>query len=87
MTIVIVPRGTLSYDYTIWQFGELCGSMLLCNYDNEQGDNMTTINGYDFRTELAKLIPNYSMDVDNEGQVIIYTNLKETAKDNYKEMN
>jgi len=48
---------------------------------------MTTINGYDFRTELAKLIPNYSMDVDNEGQVIIYTNLKETAKDNYKEMN
>ena len=52
-----------------------------------KGEHMTTINGYNFRTELAKLIPNYSMDVDNEGQVIIYTNLKETAKDNYKEMN
>ena len=48
---------------------------------------MTKINGHNFRTELAKLIPNYSMDVDNEGQVIIYTNLKETATDNYKEMN
>lgn len=46
----------------------------------------TNINGYKFRTELAKLIPNYSMDVDNEGQIIIYTNLTETNNDNYKEM-
>ena len=46
-----------------------------------------TIDGYKFRTELAKLIPDYSMDVDNDGQVIIYTNLKETKNDNYKEMN
>jgi len=45
------------------------------------------IDGYEFRTKLAKLIPNYSMDVDNDGQVIIYTNLKETKNDNYKEMN
>ena len=45
------------------------------------------IDGYKFRTKLAKLIPDYSMDVDNDGQVIIYTNLKETKNDNYKEMN
>ena len=45
------------------------------------------MNGYEFRTELAKLIPNYSLDVDNEGQVIIYTNLTETDNDNYEEIN
>jgi hypothetical protein len=45
------------------------------------------IDGYKFRTELAKLIPNYYLDEDYEGQVIIYTNLKETKKENYKEMN
>lgn len=44
------------------------------------------MNGYDFRTELAKLIPNYSLDLDNEGQVIIYTNLKENDNDEYIEM-
>jgi len=44
------------------------------------------MNGYDFRTELAKLIPNYSLDVDNEGQVIIYTNLTENNNDEYIEM-
>lgn len=46
-----------------------------------------TIDGYQFRTKLAKLMPNYGMDIDNEGQVIIYTNLKETKSGNYKEMN
>jgi hypothetical protein len=45
------------------------------------------MNGYNFRTELAKLIPNYSLDVDNEGQIIIYTNLTETNNDNYEEIN
>jgi hypothetical protein len=45
------------------------------------------IDGYKFRTELAKLIPNYYLDEDYDGQVIIYTNLKETKNDNYKEMN
>jgi hypothetical protein len=45
------------------------------------------MNGYNFRTELAKLIPNYSLDVDNEGQIIIYTNLTETDNDNYEEIN
>ena len=62
----------------------------MCYYvtmTTNKGEHMTKINGHNFRTELAKLIPNYSMDVDNEGQVIIYTNLKETATDNYKEMN
>lgn len=44
------------------------------------------IDGYKFRTELAKLIPDYSLDVDNDGQVIIYTNMKETTYDNYTEM-
>ena len=42
--------------------------------------------GYDFRTALAKIAPNYSIDKDNEGQLIIYTNMKETANDTYKEM-
>jgi len=46
----------------------------------------STINGHEFRTELAKLIPNYGMDVDNDGQIIIYTNMKETKNGNYKEM-
>ena len=45
------------------------------------------MNGYEFRTELAKLMPNYSLDVDNDGQIIIYTNLNETDNDNYEEMN
>jgi len=33
---------------------------------------------YDFITQLAKIVPNYALDKDNEGQVIIYTNLTET---------
>jgi hypothetical protein len=44
------------------------------------------MNGYEFRTELAKLIPHYSLDVDNDGQIIIYTNLKENDNDEYFEM-
>jgi hypothetical protein len=44
------------------------------------------INGYWLRTELAKLLPNYSLDTDNDGQVIIYTNLNEIEDDNYEEM-
>lgn len=45
-----------------------------------------SINGYDFRTKLAKLIPNYELGEDNDGQIIIYTNLTEGAGDTYKEM-
>lgn len=44
------------------------------------------IDGYKFRTQLAKLIPDYGIDTDNDGQIIIYTNLKETKSDNYTEM-
>jgi hypothetical protein len=35
---------------------------------------------------LQKLIPNYSIEEDNDGQIIIYTNLKEDKNGNYKEM-
>jgi hypothetical protein len=42
--------------------------------------------GYDFRTALAKIAPDYSIDEDNYGQIIIYTNLKEVDDDVYVEM-
>jgi len=44
------------------------------------------IDGKEFRTELAKLIPNYSMGMDNDGQIIIYTNLTDAPYDDYMEM-
>lgn len=44
------------------------------------------IDGHKFRTELARLIPNYDMGVDNDGQIIIYTNLTEWTWDDYAEM-
>jgi hypothetical protein len=47
---------------------------------------MKNIDGDKLRKALEKLIPSYDMDVDNEGQVIIYTNLKETKNGNYKEI-
>lgn len=47
---------------------------------------MKTIDGEKLRKKLEKLIPSCDMDVDNEGQVIIYTNLKETKNGNYKEI-
>lgn len=48
---------------------------------------MKTIDGDKLRKALEKLIPSCDMDVDNEGQVIIYTNLKELRNGNYKEIN
>ena len=45
------------------------------------------MNHYDFMTKLTKIAPNASDDVDNYGQVIIYTHLKyndETGE--YEEM-
>jgi hypothetical protein len=43
--------------------------------------------GYELRTAIAKLIPNYSVDQDNDGQLIIYTNLTEIGDtDTYREM-
>jgi len=47
---------------------------------------MRKINGNKLRKKLQKLIPNFSFDKDNEGQVIIYTGLKETKDGNYKEL-
>lgn len=47
---------------------------------------MKTIDGDRLRKALEKLIPSCDMDVDNEGQVIIYTNLKELRNGNYKEI-
>ena len=50
---------------------------------------MTTVNKIDgdqLRNKLEKLMPNCSFDEDNEGQVIIYTNLTETTNGNYKEL-
>ena len=44
------------------------------------------MNGYKLRTALEKLMPNYSIDEDNEGQIIIYTNLTEAPYDDYMEM-
>lgn len=45
-----------------------------------------TISGYEFRTALAKFCPNYTLDEDNEGQLIIYTNKVERENDIYEEM-
>lgn len=44
------------------------------------------IDGHKFRTQLAKLMPNYTMGMDNDGQIIIYTNLAEWTWDDYVEM-
>ena len=41
------------------------------------------MNGYEFRTALAKIAPDYAIDVDNYGQLIIYTNLMEIDNDEY----
>ena len=47
---------------------------------------MRKINGNKLRKKLQKLLPYADMDEDNEGQVIIYTGLKETKDGNYKEL-
>jgi hypothetical protein len=47
---------------------------------------MKNIDGEKLRKALEKLIPSCDLDVDNEGQVIIYTNLKETKNGNYKKI-
>jgi len=41
------------------------------------------MNGYDFRTKLAEIAPDYAIDVDNYGQLIIHTNLMEIDNDEY----
>ena len=47
---------------------------------------MRKINGNKLRKKLQKLLPYADMGKDNEGQVIIYTGLKETKNANYKEL-
>jgi len=39
--------------------------------------------GSKFRTALAEICPDYQIDEDNDGQIIIYTNLKDNGKDTY----
>jgi hypothetical protein len=48
--------------------------------------NQKFVDGFELRTALAQLMPNYKIGVDGEGQLIIYTNLIETTFDNYIEM-
>jgi hypothetical protein len=44
------------------------------------------MNGYKFRTALAQIAPNYQIGEDNDGQIIIYTNMKEIGNDQYAEI-
>jgi hypothetical protein len=44
------------------------------------------MNGYDFRTILATIAPDYAIDKDNYGQIVIYTNLREVGDDQYETM-
>jgi hypothetical protein len=41
------------------------------------------MNGYKFRTALAKIAPDYQIEEDNDGQIVIYTNLQDDGNDNY----
>ena len=41
------------------------------------------MDGYIFRSLLAMIAPDYAIDVDNNGQLIIYTNLMEINDDKY----
>jgi hypothetical protein len=42
--------------------------------------------GYDWRTVLALICPDYAIDTDNDGQIIIYTSLIEIDDDIYVSM-
>jgi hypothetical protein len=44
------------------------------------------MNGRLFRIVLGLIAPNYAIDTDNYGQVIIYTHKKETDDGKYVEM-
>lgn len=41
------------------------------------------INGYEFRTALAKICPDYDIQQDNYGGLIIYTGLVDIGEDMY----
>jgi len=42
-----------------------------------------TTSGYRFRTKIAALCPNYLIDEDDDGQIVIYTGLRDDGDDNY----
>jgi hypothetical protein len=44
------------------------------------------MNGYEFRTILATICPDYSIDEDSDGQLVIHTNMKDDGNDNYVRM-
>lgn len=55
----------------------------VANAKQTTGNGGNLVNGYEFRTALAKIAPDYALDVDNYGQIVIYTNLKEIDNDQY----
>lgn len=42
------------------------------------------MDGYTFRTELAKICPDYDIQEDNEGGLVIYTGLIDIGNDTYE---
>ena len=41
------------------------------------------MNAYKFRSALAKICPDYQIEEDDDGQIIIYTNLRDNDKGSY----
>ena len=41
------------------------------------------INGYEFRTALVQICPDYDIQALDDGQIVIYTNLVDDGNDNY----
>lgn len=39
--------------------------------------------GFEFRTHIAEVCPDYQVEEDNDGQIVIYTGLMDDGKDNY----
>lgn len=42
-----------------------------------------TTSGERFRTKLAAFCPDYMVDEDDDGQIVIYTGLRDDGDDNY----
>lgn len=59
------------------------GSVSFANIQILVKGGMTQMIGFDFRTELAKICPDYQIEEDNDGQIVIYTNLRDDGNDNY----
>lgn len=41
------------------------------------------MNGLAFRSVLATICPDYVIDQDSDGQIVIHTNLRDDGNDNY----